>query len=243
MKRKGTMIHKEIESKYLLETLTVKIYRPEHFSKLYKYHLCIMQDGNDYYQLGRIATFSDRLHSNKEIENTVFAGIHYKDRYDRREKYHPKGENQEAYMKFLRFEVVPLLDEEIPSYYMSGSRGLIGDSLGGTVSLMTALQYPNTFGKVVMQSPYVNENVKNAVKQSEEIAAMTVYHTIGTDEKAVQTTSDGTKDFLTPNRELRNLLMDRVDDYTYYELEGGNHTWKHWQKDMPRALVKTFGKK
>jgi enterochelin esterase-like enzyme len=32
------------------------------------------------------------------------------------------------------------------------ARTLIGDSLGGTVSLMTALDYPNMFGNVIMQS-------------------------------------------------------------------------------------------
>ncbi|WP_369404974.1 alpha/beta hydrolase-fold protein [Piscibacillus salipiscarius] len=92
MGRQGTMLDKEIKSQYLDETFVIKIYKPENFSPLYKYHICIMQDGDDYYQLGRAATVSDRLHSKSEIENTIFAGIHYKDRYDRWDKYHPDGE-------------------------------------------------------------------------------------------------------------------------------------------------------
>ena len=48
---------------------------------------------------------------------------------------------------------------------MGKGRVLIGDSLGGTVSFMTALMYPHTFGKVVMQSPFVDETVMNLAKE------------------------------------------------------------------------------
>ncbi|MBO8156306.1 MAG: esterase family protein [Bacillaceae bacterium] len=240
MGRKGTMIEREIDSQYLHETLTIKIYRPENFSPLYKYHLCIVQDGNDYFQLGRLATYSDELHEEGEIEDTIFAGIHYKDRYDRREKYHPDGERNEAYMKFLRFEVVPMLDEELPGYYLGGSRALMGDSLGGTISLMTALKYPNTFGRVIMQSPYVDETVLQMVRESKDVSAMSIYHTIGLNETEVPTTDGEKKDFLEPNRELNKILREKTNEYTYYELDG-DHTWKYWQKDLKRALVKIFG--
>ncbi|MGP4072122.1 alpha/beta hydrolase [Piscibacillus sp. B03] len=240
MGRQGTMLDKEIESEYLNETLVVKIYKPENFSPLYKYHICIMQDGDDYYQLGRAATFSDRLHSQDEIENTIFAGIHYKDRYDRWDKYHPDGENNEAYIKFLVFEVVPLLDKELPSYHVGSTRVLMGSSLGGTLSLMTAIKYPNNFGKVIMQSPYVDEKVIKAVENSDEISNMTIYHTIGLDESEVPTTKGDRDDFLTPNRQLHEHLNNKVSDYTYKELEG-KHTWKQWQKDLPNAIKKIFG--
>ena len=241
MGRAGTMIDKEIDSEFLNETLTVKIYQPENFSPLYKYHLCIMQDGNDYYQRGRAATVSDRLHKNGDIENTIFAGIHYKDRYDRWEKYHPQGKNNEAYIKFLRSEVVPLLDKELPGYDVGSCRVLMGDSLGGTVSLMTALKYPNTFGQVIMQSPYVDDDVLDAVRNSEAIKNMTIYHTIGKDETEVPTTQGGKDDFLEPNRKLHELLKGKVENYHYKENEG-KHTWKQWQKDLPQVVQTIFGK-
>ncbi|GEL77130.1 alpha/beta hydrolase [Tenuibacillus multivorans] len=241
MARKGTMIDKVIDSQYLNETLTVKIFRPENYSSLYKYHICIMQDGNDYFQLGRIATLSDRLHEKDEIENTIFAGIHYKDRYDRWDKYHPGGENNEAYVKFLCYEVLPLLDEELPSYHVGSSRVLMGDSLGGTVALMTALKYPNNFGKIIMQSPYVDDTVIAAVKNSDAIKNMTIYHTIGLEETEVPTTKGTQDDFLSPNRALQEILKEKVEHYTYKELEG-KHTWKQWQKDLPEAIKVIFGK-
>ncbi|GAB3069276.1 alpha/beta hydrolase [Virgibacillus ainsalahensis] len=240
MGRKGSFIEKTIESKYLHETMTVKLYKPESFSDLYKHNICIMQDGNDYFQMGRIATLSDRLHGSEEIANTVFAGIHYQDKFDRRKKYHPAGEQNEAYMKFLVNEVVPLLDEELPTYHMGRSRTLMGDSLAGTLALMTALKYPNTFGKVIMQSPYVDNQVLEAVNHSNDIQTMDIYHTIGTDETAVDMTDGETADFVEPNRELNKQLNDSGTDYIYHELDGGKHTWGYWQKDMKRLLTTMF---
>jgi enterochelin esterase-like enzyme len=231
------MVEKEIKSSYLNETVILKMYQPEMFSPLYKYYICIMQDGNDYFQLGRAATLSDKLHENEDIDHTVFVGIHYKDRYDRKRKYHPDGEQNEAYMKFLVQEAVPLLDELIPSYYMGQSRVLIGDSLAGTLALMTAVKYPHTFSKVIMQSPYVDDKVLDAVENAKEIHGIDIYHTIGEKETAVDTTDDTGVDFLTPNRRLNELLQAKGVSYEYHELADGEHTWKYWQKDLPNAFA------
>ncbi|ASK60739.1 hypothetical protein CFK37_00205 [Virgibacillus phasianinus] len=239
MGRKGTMIEKEIDSTYLKEVMTLKIYQPESFSPLYKYHICIMQDGNDYYQLGRAATLSDRLHAQEEIENTVFVGIHYNDKFDRRTKYHPSGEKQDAYIKFLVYEVTPLLDDMLPTYHMGHSRALMGDSLAGTLALMTALRYPHTFGKVIMQSPYVDNKVMDAVRHAKDLHSIDIYHTIGTKETEVDTTDGKKQDFLAPNRELHELLEEKGASYLYHELDG-EHTWKAWQKDLKRALTSMF---
>ncbi len=240
MGRKGTMEEESIKSTYLDETMTVKIYKPSSFSPLYKYHICIMQDGNDYLQLGRIATLSDRYHEDGTIENTIFVGIHYQDKHDRRNKYHPDGEQFVDYMKFLANEVVPMLDEKLPTYHMGGCRALMGDSLAGTMALMTALKYPNTFGKVIMQSPYVDDFVIEQVQDSTSVNSMEIYHTIGTEETEVETTNGDVQDFLTPNRKLKEVLQNECSEYIYHELDG-NHTWKHWQKDLKRAIPTMFG--
>ncbi|WP_138416382.1 alpha/beta hydrolase [Aquibacillus sediminis] len=240
MGRKGKMLDAQLNSTYLSETITVKWYQPEAFTPLNKYHVCIMQDGDDYFQLGRVATLSDQLHEDGEIEDTIFVGIHYKDRYDRQDKYHPTGSKQHAYMQFLIREVVPFLNEKIPNLHLGGSRTLMGDSLAGTLGLMTALNYPHTFGKVIMQSPYVDEDVLQSVREAKYFDNISIYHTIGNKETAVNTTAGDTKDFLGPNRELKQLIEQSNSLYHYHELDG-NHTWKYWQKDLPRALVTMFG--
>lgn len=240
IRRKGTMFEKQINSAHLNETMTLKIYQPESFSPLYKYQICIMQDGDDYYQLGRAATLSDRLHANEAISNTILVGIQYHDKHDRRRKYHPDGEERTAYSKFLVHEAAPLLDDLFPTYHMGQSRALVGDSLSGTLAFMTALNYPHTFGKVIMQSPYINQTVIDAAQQAKNIHSIAIYHTIGTQETAVETTDGGISDFLTPNRKLQKLLEDKGADYIYHELDDSHHTWKYWQTDLPRAFTSIF---
>lgn len=198
-----------------------------------------MQDGNDYFQLGRVASLSDELHEQEKISNTIFAGLHYKDKFDRREKYHPGGKQNQAYTHFLIREVVPFLDDLFPTYHMGQSRTLMGDSLAGTLALMTALRYPNTIGNVIMQSPYVDETVLNTAKNSRDLGSLDIYHTIGTGETVVHTTDGAEEDFLTPNRELNRLLAAKKSSYFYDELEGP-HTWKPWQRDLKRALITMF---
>ncbi|PNB73562.1 hypothetical protein C1X30_34455, partial [Pseudomonas sp. FW305-BF6] len=73
--------------------------------------------------------------------------------------YHPSQEGQKKYIRFLAEELLPYLDDHLPLLGLAHSRTLIGDSLGGTVSLQAAFTYPNTFGKVIMQSPFVNDDV------------------------------------------------------------------------------------
>lgn len=236
-RRKGTMIEETIKSSYLNEEMVLKIYQPPAFSPMYKYHICIMQDGDDYYQMGRLATLSDQLHEDVEITDTVFVGIHYIDRFDRLKKYHPEGEQFEEYMKFLAFEVVSFLDDLLPTYQLSQSRALMGDSLAGTIALLTAIRYPHTFGKLIMQSPLVDEAVLSLVEQAKKLDGIEIYHTIGTKETKVPTTKGVEVDFVTPNRTLHDTLMNKETTYTYHEIEDGIHTWKYWQDDLKRALT------
>src|SRR5699024_1123471 len=149
MARKGNMYDKTIDSKHLQESITIRIYEPEQFDSLYENNVCIMQDGDDYFQIGRIATISDTLHDNYDIVNTTCVGIPYIDRYDRWKKYHPDGEQFDAYKLFMYEEVLPLLDDILPISPLGTIRTLLGDSLGGTVSLITALSYPDSYQRVI----------------------------------------------------------------------------------------------
>ncbi|WP_445486726.1 alpha/beta hydrolase [Niallia sp. 03133] len=225
---KGTIQEMVITSVELKEDVKLLVYLPPSYSPLYKYNVLFAQDGKDYFQFGRIGRIADELHQMNKIQNTIIIGIPYKSVEDRREKYHPEGQKNKSYIRFMAHELVPFIDEKFPTYQMGLGRGLIGDSLGATVSLMTALKYPHTFGKVMLQSPLVNKNVLSAVQQFDRYHLLEIFHIIGTEETAVKTTIQTIEDFLTPNRELSHLLDQTNADYIYEEFKGG-HTWKHWQ--------------
>ncbi|MEH6943500.1 alpha/beta hydrolase [Bacillus sp. JJ722] len=225
----------EFYSNALNEHIKMLVYLPANYSPLYKYALCITNDGKDYFQMGRIGRVADALLHNKKIENVIIVGIPYNDVHDRRTKYHPEGKKNEAYIRFLAHELVPFLDKQFPTHGVGHGRMLMGDSLAGTVSLMTALRYPNIFGKVAMQSPYVDDHVKQAVQTFSTPHLLNLYHVIGRDEVDVPTTDGQRSNFIEPNRELHTLLTEKGFPLFYEEFDG-IHTWKYWQKDLPRAV-------
>ncbi|MBT2570384.1 alpha/beta hydrolase-fold protein [Planococcus sp. ISL-110] len=229
-----------IYSKELQEDMQLLVYLPSNFSPLYKYTLVIASDGKDYFQLGRIPRVVDELLGNQEIENIIVVGVPYKSVADRNKKYEPTGEQHGAYLRFLAHELVPFLDEKYPTYQVGMGRALIGDSLAATVSLMAALKYPNIFGRVILQSPKVGEEMLTAVEAFSSANSFTVYHVIGKEETAVKLGNGKTADFIEPNRKLNNLMKNKGFSIFYEEFEG-DHTWKHWQPDLRRALIQNFG--
>ncbi|PLS16014.1 hypothetical protein CVD28_18345 [Bacillus sp. M6-12] len=236
---KGTIKEYSLFSKELGEEMELLVYLPASFSTLYKYSILIAQDGRDYFQLGRIGRTADALLHDGEIENLIIVGIPYRNVDDRRSKYHPEGDKHQAYMRFLAHELVPYLDQEFPGYHMGMGRALIGDSLGATISLLTALRYPHTFGKVALQSPYVDEHIMEAVRNFKEQQLLELYHVVGKNETEVPTTDGKTRNFIDPNRELQALFKSMGYSCFYDEFDG-EHTWKYWQPDLKRALMEMF---
>ncbi|WP_306009282.1 esterase family protein [Bacillus sp. MMSF_3328] len=233
--QKGTIKEISFQSRELGEELDILIYLPPSYSPLYKYSLLIAQDGKDYFQMGRAGRAADELLHKREIENVIIVGIPYKNVHDRRSKYHPEGDKHRAYIRFLAHELVPYLDAEFPTYQMGQGRILAGDSLGASVSLLASLEYPHTFGKTILQSPYVDESILKAARSFPTPGLLNIYHVIGTQETEVKTTKGEIEDFLTPNRSLSSILSEKGFQYFYDEFEG-NHTWKYWQPDFKRAL-------
>lgn len=222
-------------SEALSEEMQILIYLPHNYTPLFKYTVLFGSDGKDYIQYGRVGRIIDQQIEDNEIENTIFVGIPYKSVSERRRMYHPAGDKREAYIRFLAHELVPYIDKHYPTYQVGSGRALIGDSLAATISLLTAIKYPSIFGKVILHSPYVDQFVLDQVESVQDSSAFSIYHVIGTEETEVETQVDGIQDFLTPNRSLKAAIEEKRFDYFYEEFEG-NHTWKYWQKDMPRAI-------
>ncbi|OES43906.1 alpha/beta hydrolase [Domibacillus iocasae] len=235
--KRGTIQDHLIHSNELNEDISFLVYIPADFSPMFSYTFLICQDGKDYFQMGRLPRVADELLFEEEIEPLIIVGIPYNDKHDRREKYHPEGVKQKAYIRFLAHELVPYLEEQFPGHSGRFGRALAGDSLAGTVSFMAALEHPDLFGRVLMHSPFVDSTVIHKAEQAKTLPSL--YHMIGTEETDVLMTNGERADFLTPNRALHSFLADKTTDYFYDEFTGG-HTWTYWQKDMKPALLKMF---
>ncbi|MDQ0230658.1 alpha/beta hydrolase [Metabacillus malikii] len=223
----------------LEEEVPLIVYLSEDFSDFSTYTLLIAQDGQDYFRLGRIGRQAESLMKMNEIENIIIVGIPYKNVNDRRDKYHPSSPKSEKYQQFLSLELVPFLDRKFPTHQVAEGRALIGDSLGATISLLTGLAYPNTFSKLILQSPYVDESVIKAVEGYASGQHLTIFHQIGIQETTVKTTDGSIQDFLTPNRKLNKILESKQFTYKYEEF-AGDHTWKYWQPALTPILREMF---
>lgn len=237
---KGTVQEISFYSNALDENFNLLVYIPAHYTPLNKYNMLIASDGKDYFQLGGISRLADELIDNYEIENLIIVGVPYKNAHDRTRKYIPTGDQHEAYLRFLAHELIPFLDEEFSTTQLASSRALIGDSMAATISLLAAIKYQHIFGKVILQSPYVDEFVLKAVEEAPTHETLSIYHIIGKQETEVVTFDKQVKDFLTPNRQLHELMKSKNYQNIFYDEFDGNHTWKYWKPDLKRALCKTF---
>lgn len=233
----GTIKEYTLNSRELNDQMITLVYTPATFSPFLDYSVLIVQDVKDYIQMGKLTRFADELIENNEIKNIIIVGTHYKSIEDRRNKYHPQGKENEAFIRFLAHELVPWIDNEFPTTALGKDRYIMGDSLAGTVAFMTAVKYPNIFGNVIMHSPYVDNHVLTAAKQHPNPSLLSIYHVVGKDEKVVKISNN--RDFLTPNRKLNAILVEKGFQLFYDEFDGG-HSWKYWQPDVKRALQKMF---
>jgi enterochelin esterase-like enzyme len=236
---KGKIEDRTIHSKELSEDIEVFVYLPPKYSTLVKYPVLIAQDGRDYFQLGKLAKTADRLMHEGTISEFILFGITHKGIEDRNRKYRPEGDKHDAYLRFLAHELVPWINREFNTLMLGSSTALIGDSLGGYISLKAALLYPNTFSKLILQSPFAPDSVLKEVEESSKISGVQIYHSIGNEEHEFKVPSGEVKNFLDPNRKLNSILAEKSMQYEYREFSG-SHLWVNWQHDIIPGLTFLF---
>ncbi|MBQ0140352.1 MAG: esterase family protein [Kurthia sp.] len=236
---KGSIMTTTLFSEALQEEMKLLIYVPASYTPMIEYPIAIASDGNDYFQLGSLSRILDEKIEEGDIEEHIVVGIPYINSQDRRQKYMPDGEKHQAYLTFLAEELMCYLNEHYSISQLPSDHILMGDSQAATVSLLALVKYPEVFQQAILHSPQVNEQVLSLAQNLPEDIQFHIYHAIGKGETEVQTRDGQIKDFLTPNRQLHEVLQDFGIDYEYAELPG-DHTWKTWKPDLPRAIVRIF---
>lgn len=230
---KGTIQEVTLASRHLNSSERILIYTPPHYSPLYSYPVIYAQDGDDYLSLGRLASLLDQSESDVIA---VFLPVEKRQRSDR---YHPDGAAHQAYRRFLAEEAVSYVDRNYSTLTLGNGRLLLGESLGGVVSLFTALTYPHTFGQVACQSGAFDDAMLEQVNGLNPFPHLSVYLEAGTEETAVET-SRGTLDLYAANLRMRDVLQKKGATLRF-ETFAGDHTWGYWQENLPRIIRHFFG--
>lgn len=227
-----------LDSRHLGTPEKLIVYTPKRYSPLYSYPVLYVQDGDDYLAMGRMATLLDKLIDDKELPDllAVFLPV---DKTKRQSRYHPDGQEHVAYRRFLAEEVVSYIDTHFSTHPLGNGRTLLGESLGGVVSLFTALSYPHTFGQVACQSGAMDAELNQRVADTVFSVPQSFYLEVGTEETAVQS-ARGMLDLVAANEELRAILQKKMATLVYETFEG-DHTWGHWQANLPRMLRTLYG--
>lgn len=238
---KGTIEERVIFSEFLQENIPIMIYLPYNYSTLYTYPVLYVQDGQDYFSLGKLPSLLNQYINEERMEKCIVVAVPVQSKRKRLVLYRPKGSQHEAYKRFFAEELVSYIDLQFSTHPVSGARAIMGESLGGTISLEIALQYPHTFHYVITQSGAFYEGTLDRIKQyNHSPDLLHIYQSIGTEETKVET-SIGEVDFLALNRTCKEIIEQKGIPLHYQEYKG-YHNWDLWQKDLPNILTFLWGK-
>ncbi len=231
---KRTIVKETVPSAFLdTGSRDLRIYLPPGYNEVLSYPVVYGQDGEDLFNFGRIATLANKLIIDGEIEPFIIVGVDV-DKKKRTAEYSPDGSLHEAYVRFFAEEMLPFVEERYPVRRERSERLLVGDSLGGTVSLHLALRYPDIWSRVLSLSGAFYEASQQLAALEQELGWLQLYQYVGLQETDYQTDT-GIYDFVTLNREMRELLEAKGAGILYTEKDG-KHQWGFWQREIPDGL-------
>ncbi|GGJ28412.1 alpha/beta hydrolase [Paenibacillus hunanensis] len=230
---KRTILKEEIQSRHLGEARTLRIYLPPGYNELLSYPVIYCQDGEEFFNFGRIATYANQLILDENIEPFIVVGVEVNTKI-RTQEYAPFGSRFEAYTACFAEEIIPYIEEKYPVRRSADERVLAGDSLGGSVSVHIALRYPELFRRIISLSGAYYEQSQQLIAAESDLSALDVYMIIGLQETDFESDT-GVYDFVKLNQDTRDLLLERGATVRYAEKDG-KHLWGFWQKELPDAI-------
>ena len=155
-----------------------------------------------------------------------------------------KDVHGKEYARFVVTEVMPLIEKRYRIARGAMNAGLGGSSYGGDIALYTALQYPGTFGHLLIESPPLwigNEQLVKDVQKA-KVLPQKIYLGIGNNEDP----SDPkiSEEAVRLVQELESELRKKGLGPTRLKLvvdEGGKHNEEYWSKRLPDAMRFLYG--
>ncbi|SDX77880.1 esterase family protein [Paenibacillus sp. CF384] len=234
---KRTIVKDVITSQLLPEgSRDLRVYLPPGYNELLSYPVVYCQDGEQFFNFGRIATIANQLILDEGIEPFIIVGVDV-DIKLRTAEYAPNGDRHHNYVSFIGEELIPYIESKYAARRDAGARILAGDSLGGSVSLHIALTYPELFHQVISLSGAFYPASREIARKASDLSKLELFMIVGLQETAFKSDS-GVFDFVAINREMKAIL-EAQGATTHYSEHDGDHVWGFWQQHIPDAL-RTF---
>lgn len=251
----GSLRLHELRSRIFRNTRLLRVWLPPGYDKGggTRYPVLYLNDGQNlfepatafacvHWQVGETAT---RLIEEKKIRPLIIVGIDNAGKNRAREYLPYKSSDPKVpvvkgtlYPKFLKREVMPLIEGHYAVLTGPKNTGLGGSSLGGLITLYTQLATPGVFGQLLIESPslFVANRKILAECRKFRLWPLRVYLGMGTRE-----VGDTEKDEKVTNdaRELERILLQAQlgDHWLKVRVEeGASHSEAAWAARFPEAL-------
>ncbi len=230
-----TIVAHNLYSAHLREERTIKIYLPPESPARYPLPVLYCHDGNEFFTHGRIATIAHERITDGRLPPFAVVGIavHPPRRTD---DYSMTGDRHEQYVRFVAEECLPFIEKQHPELGQTAARrGMAGVSLGAVATIGALLMFPDLWERAILLSGAFLAEARARIDQSASLAGRRLCMRVGLQESSAKTPA-GTHDFLTANRQARDLFVACGAQVDYAE-EDGAHIWGFWQSQLPTALA------
>jgi enterochelin esterase family protein len=206
----------------------LQVYLPPAYARgVERYPVLYLQDGSEYATRARAATIADELIAQGKVQPFIIVFI---DPVDRFKEYWAN----DRFAAFMATELVPFIDARYRTRPERGARALMGASLGGVISVWTALRHPDVFARVAGQSTAFQIDDERVVTALAELEAMPqarplkFYFDVGLLEPIWKV-----------NRRVRVLLAGKGYPVAYAETAAG-HNWTSWRDGLAGAFTRVW---
>lgn len=219
-----------IQSSSLKYELYYQVYTPANYDQLEKMPSVYLLDGPWFKEEGNLPRLLDRLIDQKKIKPLI--AVFVDSRNPRNPKINRRNDEflgNEAYIRFLRDELIPKIDSSYKTSTSPDDRALIGISFGAVAAAFGGIKAPDSFHLIGCLSPATHPfpEIYDAYQNNEKLPLKFFLST-------------GTKnDKLEETQRLRAILKEKSYDYIYRESSEG-HTWKNWKPMSDDWLIYFF---
>ncbi len=195
--------------------------------------LLVVFDGQDYLRRARLTHMVDNLIAQQRIRPIALAMVEHG-----RQARFVEYACSDSTVTFLTRCILPLASEHLALLDVRehpGAYGVFGASMGGLISLYTALRLPEIFGHVLSQSGAFGLEVGDH--------ELVVFDLIRKQKQADSTRiwmDVGRYEFLYPFNETMHTLLTEKGYAVAYRAYNGGHNYTSWRNDMWRGLEWLF---
>ncbi len=149
-------------------------------------------------------------------------------------KYKTTGQGN-LYADFLAKTLKPFIDKTYRTQRQTSKTIILGSSMGGLISLYTAVKYPETFGKAGIFSPalwFVSKDLKNYLNRNKKNLRHSEFYFVAgknEDETMVPEIEATQSELINNSVDPKNIIV-KID-------QDGTHSETYWKRELKQALM------